>query len=211
MFRRLSTQWIVVILLCNSFNVTGQMNSAREAVLKAILENDRILKDEIFKVPSQSPLNKSQIYGFTGLNYFQPDMKYRVAAKLIPSESPDTVKLPMSNGASKEFIRYGTVRFLFEGENYSLAVFMNKNLPELKDKPGVLVIPFFDCTTGKQTNNNGRYVTIRPPAKEEDLSLDFNRSLNPYSAYNVRIPSMIPPSENVLPIHIYAGEKKFLR
>jgi len=41
------------------------------------------------------------------------------------------------------------------------------------------------------------------------LILDFNKSYNPYCAYNERYSCPIPPKENDLPVRIEAGIKAF--
>lgn len=47
-------------------------------------------------------------------------------------------------------------------------------------------------------------------ATQSKLVIDFNYAYNPYSSYNDNWDCPITPEENILPVAIRAGEKKFL-
>lgn len=51
---------------------------------------------------------------------------------------------------------------------------------------------------------------LQVPKKGDKLVVDFNYTYNPYSSYNDNWDCPITPEENILPVAIYAGEKKFL-
>ena len=55
----------------------------------------------------------------------------------------------------------------------------------------------------------GRYVDCKLPTEGNTIMIDFNKSYNPYCAYNPKYSCVIPPDENRLSVRIEAGEKKY--
>lgn len=80
--------------------------------------------------------------------------------------------------------------------------------PDLSFEQFQYYLLFRDQTTGKKTYKNGRMLQI--PKKGEKLIIDFNYAYNPYSSYNDNWDCSITPKENILPVEIQAGEKKFI-
>ncbi len=67
---------------------------------------------------------------------------------------------------------------------------------------------FKDKTAGKETYGAGRFL-YTPMPENGKLVLDFNRAENPPCAFTPYATCPIPPKQNVLPIAIEAGEKKY--
>lgn len=196
-------------LLFTSAQIFSQSADEEQAIRAALLESERIDKDKMLKTDPDSPLTEDQKKQFTGLDYFAVDPKFKVFARLNRYEEQGTAEVRLSNNKTGYLIRFGTVTFSLKGTVVSLTVFRDQDLPELTETPGSLFIPFADETTEHETYYLGRYLVIDRPADEQSFHLDFNRAINPYSAYNSRFLSIIPPRENYIPVAVKAGEKKF--
>lgn len=157
---------------------------------------------------SSSPLLKKDRRKFKGLNYFPPDLGYRVRARFVKTENPVLFKMKTTTARLPEYIQYGEVHFTLNGKDYSLQVYQS---PDIIKRPGYedyLFIPFTDETNGIESYEVGRYLEMRLPSSEE-VVLDFNQSYNPYCSYNPNYSCPIPPDVNHLAVEIRAGEKKF--
>jgi len=173
-----------------------------------MIENDRNAKDQKMADPSGSPFTSDRLQSFSGLTYFEIDLKYRINAKLTRSELSKTVELTLTNGVKSQFSEFGILTFNFNNTDFKLTVFENQNLSELADNPDQVFIPFKDDTSGTETNTNGRYLSLNVPVGD-DLILDFNRAFNPYNAYHEVLVSVIPPASNTLQMRGTTGERKY--
>ncbi|MCF8369204.1 MAG: DUF1684 domain-containing protein [Bacteroidales bacterium] len=201
------TIFLLAPFLLFHFSLFSQSHIEKDALYIALLENDRMLKDQKFSQPSVSPLSDSRIKSFNGLDYFEVDTKYRFFARINRNEIQTNIALQTTSEEKIELLQYGTITFSFEGTVYNLAIFRDQNLPELSENPGQLFIPFKDKTNGTETYENGRIINIKLPRDGEDTEIDFNKAFNPNSAYNSRFKSIIAPEINNLPFPLYAGEK----
>lgn len=200
---------ILIFFFLVSLSSYSQVNEDEVQLYKAIMEQDRNLKNEGFKNPEASPIPVADIINFKGLNYFEPDVTYKVKAQLTMLEEQITVTLNTTSGGKIDLIQYGTLSFLLDGKSYALAVFRDQNLPELSSSPGQLFIPFTDKTTGQETNDNGRYLSLSIPQDSSEIEIDFNKAMNPYSVYDSSFSSVIPPDENAINASMQAGERKY--
>src|SRR5690606_13057681 len=98
-----------------------------EAYAEEIVRH-RMEKDEKFRDPRESPLDKKGIRKFRGLNYFPPDEKYRVAARFIVNEMPVLFKMPTTTTRLPEYIKYGELEFELDGNTYRLEVYRNSEI-----------------------------------------------------------------------------------
>lgn len=187
----------------------SQVTEGEIELYKAMLEQDRNLKNESFKNPEASPIIVADIVKFKGLSYFEPDIKYKVKAQITMLEEQVPVALSTSDGGKMDLIKYGTLTFQLDEKTYTLSIFRDQNLPELSGSPGQYFIPFTDKTTGETSYDNGRYIVIPKPQGSAEIELDFNRTFNPYSAYNSDYNSIIPPEENGLDATMAVGERKY--
>lgn len=178
-----------------------------EVALQEILEH-RTHQDEEMRDAEKSPLEKSELEAFTGLNYFLPDLTYRVTARFIKNENPTVFKMKTTTPRLPEYVKYGEVHFTLRDTAYVLEVYQNQQLMEVEGYEDYLFIPFTDRTNGDQTYEVGRYLNLRVP-KTDELVIDFNLCYNPYCSYNNNYSCPIPPAVNSLPTAIRAGEKKY--
>jgi uncharacterized protein (DUF1684 family) len=149
---------------------------------------------------------RPEIKHFSHLLYFPPDLKYAVPA--ILKKLPKSVKMKMltSRNLEKTFFRYATIHFKLANKELRLTAF---KYALQGDDSDILFIPFGDKTNDKETYGSGRFLEIHEPG-ETNFILDFNLCFNPlcnYSADAYNCP--LPPFENILDVHIYAGEKTY--
>ena len=203
--------WAIALLfsLINNSTLHAQSNTEKAAILNALVDNDRFIKDQ--KIPSDpnSPFAAEQRQSFHGLNYFTVDEKWRVQAQLIRDETTGVESLKTSDGSSVQLTRYGYIIFSFHGKSYKLRVFRDQNLAELSAHPGCLFVPFTDLNPANICYPGGRYLIINIPRDGENPDLDFNRAFNPYCVYNSKNISVLAPPENKLQIAVRAGEKSY--
>ena len=67
---------------------------------------------------------------------------------------------------------------------------------------------FKDTTSGNTSYGPGRFLDPDPP-KDGVIILDFNQAYNPPCAFTAFATCPLPPKQNVLPIAVTAGEKKY--
>ena len=156
-----------------------------------------------------SPLTPGERRVFRGLNYYKPDYRYRIKARLMLSPGDQAFEMPRSGGNTGTYRRYGTLYFLLGSDSCRLDVFQSM---KLMGKPGYedyLFLPFKDLTNGSQTYSGGRFLDLRVP-NNDTVVVDFNKAYNPLCAYNHKYSCPIPPPGNHLKVFIRAGEKNYV-
>ena len=106
-----------------------------------------------------------------------------------------------NTGSHILFERFGRLFFPFDGKVFWLEIHRNV-------EAGDLSIFFTDETNGNQTYSAGRYVPLTDLGDGTYL-IDFNRSYNPYCAYNSSYVCPMPPAHNHLPFAVLAGERSY--
>lgn len=208
----MKTKLLLPVLFLSTFYIHSAMSQTKEETVilhRDGIENLRTSKDQQMLQAESSPLSSNQIENFKGLSYFPIDIKYQIEAQVVLEETRKQVSLTTTSGSQIELIKYGTATFNFEGKSYSLTIFKNKDLPEYGDNKQQLFIPFTDLTTGQETYESGRYLPIDEPEEGNTVILDFNKAMNPFSAYNDQYFSVVPPPENVMSQTIVSGERKY--
>ncbi len=184
------------------YSITG--GESKEDFSKAILK-ERGEKELFMKSDSGSPF-VNQKEKFTHLNYFEPDLKYKISADLVPIENKKVVVLPTSDSKKKKYLEYAFAEFKLEGKKTNLLIL------EIMDSGpyrGTLFLAFADDTSTKETYGAGRYIDLKKVPGATSITLDFNKAYNPYCAYSDDFSCPFPPKENILPIEIKAGEKSY--
>ena len=165
----------------------------------AQIAQERADKDNLFRTSSDSPIADKE--RFEGLDYFAPDLSYRVQAKVVPYSGEDkSLEINYTDGTSDVYKRIGYAVFEMGGKENRLL---------LLEHDGVVSVLYRDATTGVDSYGGGRYLDF--PASElkgkNAITLDFNKGYNPYCAYTPSFACPLPPAENTLSIPIRAGEK----
>lgn len=161
-------------------------------------------KDKAWKKDAESPLTDQQKKNFKGLTYFPPKPALSFELKL-DKNIPDVGKkviIKTTGGDEQIYLKSGKVGFNVESKEVEAIVFEDPQQEQFQ-----YYLLFRDQTTGKETYENGRMLQI--PRKGDKLIIDFNYAYNPYSSYNDNWDCPITPKENILPLAIKAGEKKF--
>ncbi|GAB1417546.1 hypothetical protein MASR2M12_03110 [Bacteroidales bacterium] len=166
-------------------------------------ETDREFADSL-----TSPLGKSDLSKFEGLDYYPVDTAWKLKAVFVVDTTQPPFQMPTSTSRLPLYRKYGEIHFAKDGIDHKL--FAYQNLDYLKKEPGhhKLFVPFSDHTNGVTTYGGGRYLDIDIP-QNPVFTLDFNYAYNPYCAYHHRWSCPIPPSENSLETEVSAGVKSY--
>lgn len=161
-------------------------------------------KDWHWKHDDQSPLTEKQKKHFKGLHYFLPNSKLNFVLPLNKDigDVGKGVIIHTTDGDTQTYLKAGKITFSVEVKSVTAIVFEDPQQEQFQ-----YYLLFRDQTTGNETYENGRMLQI--PKKGNKLVIDFNYAYNPYSSYNNNWDCPITPKENVLPVRIEAGEKKY--
>jgi uncharacterized protein len=147
------------------------------------------------------------LVGFHGLNWYDPNEKYRVKAKWIPYNPPKSVTLATLSGTTYSQPVPGAAEFVLDGKTYRLE-------PVMEDAAATqLFFILRDTTSATTTYKACRFLyTVLPTHgvdKPGELWLDLNRLENPPCAYTPFATCPLPPPQNRLPIALPVGEKRY--
>lgn len=161
-----------------------------------------------FADPEASPLPDEDRADFHGLDFYPIDDNYRVESRIVVT--PDSEPFQMSTSTSRLvwYKKYAEARFELNGEEQVLAVYQNMEAIKIEKYKDNLFLPFKDRTNAHGSYGGGRYIDLKIP-EGESIIIDFNKSYNPYCAYNDRYSCPIPPEENHLKLEIPVGIKAY--
>jgi uncharacterized protein len=144
-------------------------------------------------------LETEKLKEFKGIERFEPTLDWKFDAELIvkPGKKIDVVNVL---GQTYSLPVIGTLTFSYAGKWYAL---------DAIDEDGEFFIIFGDATNGKQTYGSGRYLYADPPNGDNIVILDFNKATNPPCAFTEFATCLLPPSQNILPFDVNAGEKAY--
>ena len=161
--------------------------------------------NEEYLNPKETPLRGDHFTNFKAHPFFPVDLKYRITAKFLRTESAEPFDLPTSSGKTKPYREYGKATFTLDGKSYTLTLYQSLDLIKQAKYRDHLFLPFRDMTNEKETYGGGKYLDLTIP-KGNTIVLDFNKSYHPYCAYNAYDYNCpIVPEENRLPVEIRAG------
>jgi uncharacterized protein (DUF1684 family) len=159
----------------------------------------RAERDDFFGSHYASPLSDEVMESFAGLAYFSvdPALVFEVAME----EAGADLEITSSTGGSSRYPVAGEVTVPFpEGA---------KALIALRGEEDEIFIPFRDATSGVGSYGGGRYAPLELQ-QDGRLVVDFNRSINPYCAYDEDFSCPLPPEQNWIQRSIEAGEKAYI-
>ncbi len=165
-------------------------------------------KDYYFQTDPDSPIPPEVRGQMKGLEYFEPDLKYRFRVRLTKLSKPEPVTLATSKGIPRPMVRYGFFEFDVDGAKQRLFAYKSAPQPGHHHEEASLFLPFRDATSGKESYGAARYLDLEDEPSGENV-LDFNLAYNPYCAYSDDYVCPFPPKENWLSVPIRAGEKSF--
>lgn len=159
---------------------------------------------------TESPLTKEDLPEFKGLDFFTIDENYKIEAELELTPKSPVFEMQTTTDRLPLFKIYGIAHFTLNGEKYSLNLYQSQDYSNVIGHENLLFLPFNDATNGVSSYSGGRFIDLETPSTEsKTIIIDFNKSYNPYCAYNHKYSCPIPPSENNLPVAINAGVKDY--
>lgn len=194
---------VVVILIITVFY--SFQGSQDETAYVEEIKKEREEKDRFMRNSPESPFAKNK-ESYTGLNYFPPDITYRVIADLEPIQQKKTVILGTNDGKEQRYIEYAYANFKLHGRDNRLLIL---EIADMGPFRGKLFLAFGDETSARETYGAGRYLDVTKTPGSSTIKLDFNLAYNPYCAYDESFTCPLPPRENILEIPIKAGEKSY--
>jgi len=190
----------IVIILYSTLSGNKSQEKYNEQIV-----TEREEKDRFMKTSSESPFAPQQEV-FTKLNYFPPNEKYRVIAKLTPIDDKKVRVLATNDGKEQSYIEYAIAEFDLDNRKNKLLIL---EVMEMGPQRGTLFLSFGDQTSANETYGAGRYLDVKKVPGASTIELDFNKAYNPYCAYTEKYSCPFPPKENLLEIPILAGEKTY--
>lgn len=192
---------IPVILIIVVFTFLG--NDESEAQYVERIKKERVEKDEFMKTSNASPF-KEDPDSFTGLNYFEPNPKFKVSADITKFTTKEYVNIPESDGSSKQYLKFAKASFKLNNMPYELLLLKQTGFGSMN----VIFTAFTDNTSGNTTYGGGRYLDLSFKNASK-ITIDFNQAYNPYCEYNESFSCPLPPRENHISMAIEAGEKNY--
>jgi uncharacterized protein (DUF1684 family) len=172
--------------------------------------NDSILQfrknyEEEFLKDQNSPLKASDL---KNLRFYAPNIRYRVKASFTRTPEAKAFAMRTHANRDKTYRQYGILSFRINDTLLTLHIY--QSIGNAKAPEDYLFIPFTDLTNYEETFAGGRYIDLTTSdLHNNEFILDFNKCYNPYCAYADGYACPIPPDENSLKVHIFAGEKLF--
>lgn len=179
------------------------MNSQTQVSWSKRVEESRKAKEAFFATSHDSPLAHQETHSFKRLNYFPPDMKYRIETELHRYPNPEEIAMTTSKGTRQQFHRVGYFEFEILGKKVRVQTYKSAEREDAE-----LFIPFKDATSGRESYGAARYLDLEE-TPDDKYTLDFNYAYNPSCAYSDDYICPLPPRENWLDVEIRAGEKKY--
>ncbi|MEQ8240160.1 MAG: DUF1684 domain-containing protein [Cyclobacteriaceae bacterium] len=189
---------VLVFLAFYTFYKGGNSESYKQQVENTIDERVKYLRTS-----ESSPFNKTDLV-FSKPKYFDVNPEYRVNAKLDRITTRERVIISNSDGTQASYQKFAFANFRLNNKDCQLLILKPTGLGAIQQ----YFLGFADDTSGETTYGGGRYIDVEI-GKSNKIVLDFNLAYNPYCAYGEGFTCPLPPKENVLPLAIEAGEKKF--
>jgi len=158
-----------------------------------------------------SPLSEKDLKNFSALPYFPIDQNYRIIASFKRTPIAPYFVIKTTTHRKPLYQKYGIATFFLNGTKLELSIYQSyTDKYSLVDNQS-LFLPFKDRSNGEESYEGGRYLNVYiSDILKDQIVLDFNKSYNPYCAYNYQYSCPLPPIENHLNIAVLAGIKKGL-
>lgn len=165
------------------------------------IEADRQSRNEFMR-GEESPLPSLEMQLFEGLDFYPINETYRVIANVERLPVGQYYRLPLTDGGSDQYVKFGFAVFELLGSEHQLLLLRN---PRERSQ---LFLAFTDLTNGDGSYGGGRYLDLEYNNSGK-LVIDFNQAYNPFCAYSGQYVCPVPPQENHLEIPVPAGEKTY--
>lgn len=197
---------IIILILSFIFISCGKNYTPEQKEYIKKIEKERREKDSEMQNAPDSPFNQDPEAHFQPLKYYPVNPDFVFHSKLYEYDVKDTVNVFGTKGEERQAIKFGYVKFSYNGNEYKLNVYEGST----KKGTPYYSIWFTDLTTGKATYGVGRYLDFElNKNKDYVYTIDFNLAYNPYCAYSARYSCAVPTKEDHINLAVKAGEKKF--
>ncbi len=195
---------ICILLFFVQCSTRTDMANSRFAEILEIKKFQKELNEE-YASRGKTPLRGSNYLNFKGHPFFPVNLKYRVKTKFSKTKNPQPFEIQTSSGNTRTYQKFGKATFQLSGKSHTLTLYQSLELLQNPEYQDYLFLPFHDETNGKETYGGGKYMDLKIPSGNE-IILDFNKSYQPFCAYNAYDYSCpIVPEENRLQTRIEAG------
>lgn len=158
------------------------------------------IKDE------RSPLVKKDL---RNLDFYPSDEQWNLKCPCVTEENGLQFDMPTYSGIKKPYKIYARAHCSHKKDTFSVTLYQSFQ-PMNPLASSYLFLPFKDETNSETTYGGGRYINLTiNDIKDGYITIDFNKSYNPWCAYSDGYNCPIPPKENHLEIQVNAGEKKY--
>lgn len=155
----------------------------------------------------RSPLSKDDL---KHLDFFSANPDWKLRCDCETEQNPTPFEMPTYSGVTRTYILHTIARCPFNDKTMVLHLYKNIHQPINPLYKNNLFLPFKDPTNGEETYGGGRYINLLvTDIHEGKITIDFNKSYNPWCAYSDGFNCPIPPKENNIDIPIKSGEKNF--
>jgi hypothetical protein len=142
------------------------------------------------------------ITGFGSIDAFDYNPEWVITATF--TENPEGTTMGFEHlkddGAQRDEVIPGEIRFSKDGVDYNLAAFKSGR---------ALQLVFADATNDVDTYSVGRFLFVAPNP-DGTITLDFNLAVLPPCAFSYNFNCPLPPKQNRFGVRIEAGEKNVL-
>lgn len=202
----MKTRIIFISLACIAiiYSCTQQDNSAYLDEIK--LHREKINKE--FADTAHSPLTEEGLAHFEGLDFFPANPDWVIKARFVLNPDPEPFEMETNTARRPIYVKYGEAYFKLDGAEYVMEIYQSEKARQMEEFKEFLFLPFKDLTNGEGSYGGGRFIDLKIP-EGETILIDFNKSYNPYCAYNHRYSCPVPPEVNHLNIPVPAGVKGY--
>ncbi len=203
---RFSILYIVLVTFTGTFfyscskphknlNYSQTLDAYRKTYKSSFLNDER------------SPLNAEDIQY---LDFFDPNTQWVLQCTCEIEKNNPIFEIPTYSGIQKPYKVYATVICHYEDKTINLQLYQSAQSMNPM-AANLLFLPFKDETNSVTTYGGGRYINQNmSDIKDGTITIDFNKSYNPWCAYSDGYNCPIPPKENHLDLEVNAGEKMYL-
>jgi uncharacterized protein (DUF1684 family) len=188
--------------------VFGHQLSAQDTLSYAYqIEQHREHYKQDFIKDERSPLKEKEL---KYLRFFEADSTYAIEANFALTPDAKPFEMATYSGMLKPYKKYGVFTFKIDSTEHQLAVYQNLRLAKMPGFQDYLFLPFRDWTNSETTYGGGRYLDFKTTdIVDGKMTIDFNKTYNPWCHYSDGYNCPIPPKENHLEVEIVAGERNF--
>jgi len=202
--RKISQIFITIII-----GVVVIQHSTESSTYKEEIQKWQQEQNSEFKDTKTSPLTADGLASFEKLHFYDIDEDYKIKASLELNKNQKEFGMKTTTARLPVYVKYGVASFSIKGQSFSIYIYQNVEFAKQEKYEDFLFMLFTDNTSGSTSYAGGKYIDLRIPKEGEKLLIDFNKSYNPYCAYNHKYSCPIPPDEDHLNIEIKAGVKAY--